>query len=220
MKKVTAFIPIKLNNERTPGKNTRRFADGTPLCHLIQKTLLQVPEIDDIYVFCSDETICEYLLPGVRFIKRDKVLDSSSTLIGEVIGAFIQAVPSDVYVMAHATAPFIKAERFSEGIRAVLSAKNDSAFACRRIADFLWSNGEPLNFKRDSIPRTQDLPLIYAENSSMYVFMREIFEKHHARVGFSPHFCECSEIESIDVDWPEDFMIADAVYTHIINNKK
>lgn len=26
--KIVALIPIKLNNERTPGKNTKRFTDG------------------------------------------------------------------------------------------------------------------------------------------------------------------------------------------------
>ena len=70
--KTTAFIPIKLNNERTPGKNIKPFSDGTPLCHLIQRTLLQVPEIERIVVYCSDERIRDYLLPGVEFMKRPK----------------------------------------------------------------------------------------------------------------------------------------------------
>lgn len=214
--KVTAFIPIKLNNERAPGKNIKRFSDGTPLCHFLQRSLLQVPEIDDIVVFCSNEAICDYLLPGVRFLKRDASLDTNATLAGDLINAFIKAVPSDIYIMTHATVPFIKPERFSEGIRAVLSGKHDSALACSRVADFLWKDGKPLNFSRDNIPRTQDLPLIYAENISMYVFNREIGEQHHARVGFSPYFCECSKIECIDIDWPEDFEIADAVYTHLL----
>ena len=29
--KVVAFVPVKLNNERLPGKNTKVFEDGTPL---------------------------------------------------------------------------------------------------------------------------------------------------------------------------------------------
>ena len=68
--KTTAFIPIKLNNERLPGKNTMSFDGGTLLCHFLQKTLLQVQEIDEIIVFCSDDRIQEYLLPGVKYLKR------------------------------------------------------------------------------------------------------------------------------------------------------
>ena len=38
--KTVAVVPIKMNNVRTPGKNTKPFSDGTPLIHLIQKKLL------------------------------------------------------------------------------------------------------------------------------------------------------------------------------------
>lgn len=29
--KTVAFVPIKLNNQRTPGKNTKKFDDGSAL---------------------------------------------------------------------------------------------------------------------------------------------------------------------------------------------
>ena len=216
--KVTAFIPIKLNNERTPGKNIKALSDGTPLCYLIQKTLLQVPEIDHIVVYCSDDHIQEYLLPGVEYIKRPTSLDSSSTSIVEVFSSFLKSYESDIYVMAHVTCPFIKPCRFSDSIRAVVSGAYDSAFSCNRIQNFIWKDGEPLNFERGRIPRTQDLPPIYKETTSFYVFTREIYNNYGGRVGVNPYLCECSEIESIDVDWPEDFLIADAVYQHIVKD--
>ena len=40
--KTVAFVPIKLNNQRTPGKNTKKFDDGTPLITLFLKTLVKV----------------------------------------------------------------------------------------------------------------------------------------------------------------------------------
>lgn len=40
--KTVAFIPIKMNNERTPGKNTKRFSDGTPLIYFVQQKVLQL----------------------------------------------------------------------------------------------------------------------------------------------------------------------------------
>ena len=52
--KTVAFIPVKLNNERTPGKNTKAFADGTPLIHFVQRELLELKKkgvIDRIFVF-------------------------------------------------------------------------------------------------------------------------------------------------------------------------
>ena len=218
--KVTAFIPIKLNNERTPGKNIRPFLDGTPVCHLIQKTLLQVPEINEIIVYCSDERIQEYLLPGVHYMKRPASLDTYHTPIADVFGTFLKNHEADIYVMAHVTCPFIKPERFSESIRAVVNGGYDSAFSGKKITEFLWKEGEPLNFSRNQIPRTQDLPVILAETTSFYVFTRDVYEKYNGRVGIKPFICECSAIESIDIDWPEDFTIAEAVYNHILADRK
>lgn len=218
--RAAAFIPIKLHNERTPGKNTRRLSDGTPLCHLIQQNLLQVSEIERVIVYCSDERIRDYLLPGVEFLKRPKELDSNSTRCGDIIRSFIDAVEADIYALSHATSPFIRPERFSACINAVASGEYDSAFTCKRVAEFLWSNGEPMNFQRGSIPRTQDMEKIFAELPSPYVFTRDVFEKYHGRTGIHPFMCECTALESIDIDWPEDFLIADAIYTQILKNKK
>ena len=59
--KIVAFVPIKMNNERVPGKNTKCFDDGTPLIQCILKSLVNIPEIDEIYVYCSNEKIKEYI---------------------------------------------------------------------------------------------------------------------------------------------------------------
>ena len=48
--KIAAFVPVKLKNERTPGKNTKRFDDGTALITCFLRTLVHVPEIDELYV--------------------------------------------------------------------------------------------------------------------------------------------------------------------------
>ena len=66
MKKV-AMIPIKLNNERIPGKNVKCFSDGIPLINLIQNACLHA-DVDKVYVYCSSEGIKEYLVSGVEFL--------------------------------------------------------------------------------------------------------------------------------------------------------
>ena len=48
--KTVAFVPIKLNSERTPGKNIKPFFDGNTLVQMIERTLTQVPELDERYV--------------------------------------------------------------------------------------------------------------------------------------------------------------------------
>ena len=49
--KTVAFVPIKLNNERLPGKNLKKFSDGTPLVKIILNKLaaLKGDCIDKVY---------------------------------------------------------------------------------------------------------------------------------------------------------------------------
>ena len=62
MTKVVALVPIKLNNERLPGKNIRPFTGGKPLINYTLSTLLEVSNISEIYVYCSNEEIKDYIV--------------------------------------------------------------------------------------------------------------------------------------------------------------
>lgn len=217
--KTVAFIPIKLNNERTPGKNTKTFKDGTPLVYFVQKALVELKEkgsIDEIYVFCSNEAIQPYLLDGVQLLKRPEILDQKETKGTQIYETFVDMVDADVYVLAHATSPFVTAEHIEECVKNVQSGEYDSAFCAKKIQNFLWEDNKPLNFELNNPLRTQDMKPIYMELSTPYVFTRETFKTYHSRSGVKPYICEANEIEAIDIDYPEDFELADIVYTNIL----
>lgn len=212
--KTVAVVPMKLNNRRLPQKNTRSFTNGKPLCHYILTTLLQVSGIDTVYVYCSDEAVMEYVPSGVCFLRRSTGLDTDATKINEVLQAFAMDVTADIYVMAHTTAPFLKAESIKKGLRAVESGEYDSAFTVKRLQDFLWKDGVPLNYRLDAIPRTQDLEPIFEETSGFYIYRNSVMTHGGRRIGERPFLVEVGEIEGIDIDEAEDFLIADAVYNY------
>lgn len=216
--KTVVLIPIKLNNQRVPGKNIKRFSDGTPLMTLIQKACLNAAKVDDIYVYCSDETVREYILPGVKFLKRPEYLDGDGINSNDIIREFIKTVDADIYVETHATGPFTKSESIDACIEAVASGKYDSAFLAKRIQEFLWQAGAPMNFDIQHFPRTQDLVPIFSEAPGAYVFSKESFTMFGRRVGVKPYIHEVSEVESRDIDYPEDFEIADAIYMAMIRS--
>lgn len=216
--KTVGFIPIKLNNERLPGKNTKSFFDGTTLMHLVQKKLLKIQELDEIHVFCSDERITDHCIDGVKFLLRPKYLDNSSATPQDILREFIVRVDSDIYLTAHVTSPFVQAERFTECIRAVRHNGFDSAFMVQRLKKLLWDGqNHAVNFDPEHIPRTQDLPPLFAEISAAYVFKKEVFTKLGRRIGINPYIVEVDTIESIDIDYPVDFAVANAVYKEIIS---
>lgn len=215
MEKIVAVVPMKLNNRRLPQKNILPFTNGMPLCTYILNTLASIPQIDEVYVYCSNPTICGYLPPAVKYLKRDQSLDQDTTKMNEVLWCFAAAVPADIYVMTHTTAPFISGESIVKGLTAVQSGEYDSAFAAKKLQDFLWKGGKPFNYSLDNIPRTQDLDPLYEETSGFYIYRSDVLTKHSRRIGDNPCIVEVGEIESIDIDEPEDFKIADAVYNHL-----
>ncbi len=214
--KIAAFVPIKLNNERAPGKNIKRFDDGTPLLTHFLKTLVQVKEIDSLYVFCSKEEVQDYLVPGVEFLKRPEYLDTKEATPQDIIQSFMSKVEADIYLVCHCTSPFVKPERISQCIQKVWKEGYDSAFTGEKLQRLMWHDGKPMNFDATAVPRTQDLPVYYNEVSAAYVFKKETFETLKRRVGLNPYICEVSGVECVDIDYPEDFEIANAIYMNIL----
>lgn len=136
--KTVAFVPIRLNSQRVAGKNLRPL-DGSPLmCHIL-KTLTEVEGIDEVYVFCSDEGIRALLPEGVRLLLRDPSLDSDTTLGREIYDSFTARVEADLYILAHATSPFIRAATLADALGKVRSGEYDSAFSAEKIQTFACS---------------------------------------------------------------------------------
>lgn len=219
--KLVAFVPIKLNNDRMPGKNIAHFSDGTPLITAFLKTLVKIEGIDEIYVFCSNDSIKEYLIPGVNYLQRPQFLDTQSATPQDIIREFMKLIDADIYMVSHCTSPFVTVEHFEECIMSVKTGRADSSFTGQKIQKLLWtSETKPMNFNPENIPRTQDLNIVYNEISAAYVFQKEVFEKYQRRIGINPHITVVSGIETIDIDYPEDFLMADAVYTYMKAREK
>lgn len=208
MTKIVSVIPIKMNNERLPGKNTKNLG-GKPLIYYVQENVLAVNEIDERYIFCSNDDIKQYLLSGINYLKRPAYLDEPASNFTQIFSEFMQRVLADIYVYAHATAPFIAELTTRECIEKVLTNEYDSAFCAVKIQDFLWGDNKPLNFDAENLPRSQDLPVIYRETSGVYVFRREVFEKYHRRIGMNPFIKEVTYREAVDINTAEDFELAE-----------
>jgi len=205
--KTVAIIPIKLNNERLPGKNTKLLGNK-PLINYILDEISSIKEIDEIFVYCSNDTIQEYLPEKIKYLKRPEILDLATSNFNQIFESFMKVIDSDIYVYAHATAPFITSSTISDCIEKVKSGKFDSAFTASKIQDYLWLDGKPLNFDATNLPRSQDLKPIYRETSGVYVFTKECYLKNHRRIGNIPYIKEISFRESIDINNAEDFDLA------------
>ena len=209
--KIVALVPVKLNNERLPNKNIIPFNNGKPMIHYILTTLSKVELCEKIYVYCSNESVKEYLPNGVIFMKRDPVLDRPDCNSIDISKLFCQSVDADIYIYTHATAPFISRDSINKGLNAVITKRHDSSFSVIENHAFLWVDGKP-NYDLECLPRTQDMKPFYIESCGFWIYTRELILKYGRRIGFNPAMIPVSKIEALDIDEKIDFDIANAVY--------
>lgn len=205
--KTVALVPIKLNSQRLPRKNILPIA-GHPLCWHICNSLVQAKGIDEVYVYCSDKDIVQYLPEGTLFKKREKWLDGELVRGFDIYRSFISEIDADIYILAHTTSPFIKVSSIENALSHVLSGEYDSAFSAEKIQTFAWYLEKPINYDLNDVPRTQDMDPIWVETSAFFIFKKEIFTVHNRRIGFKPYIQEVSGIEAIDIDEQKDYDLA------------
>ena len=126
-------------------------------------------------------------------------------------------VDADIYILAHATSPFIRPSTIEDAVARVESGEYDSAFSAERLQTFAWYEGQPLNYSLEKIPRTQDLEAVYIETSAFFIFRREVWRQMHRRIGERAYTAVTDRIESMDIDNPDDFLLAEAVVAAGLN---
>ena len=206
-RRIIAFAPIKLNNERLPNKNIKYLGEKRLLEYSIS-VLLDSGCFDDVYVYCSQDSIIDLLPSGCKFLKRSESLDLPSTRGAEIYSEFARQVESDFLFLFHVTSPYITVDSIKNSI-ASLDNNFDSAFAVRRVQTFCWNSElTEINFNRLNPLPTQTINPVFIETSSFYLAPAIRFLVGQ-RYGINPHLVEVSRKESIDIDTIEDWLEAE-----------
>jgi len=205
--KIVAFVPIKFYSQRLENKNFL-LLDNKPLCSHIFDTLNKVERIDEIYVYCSNSKIMNCIPNNIKLLTRSSTLDSNNTLGIELYQDFCSRVSADIYILAHATSPFISYQSINKGLDSILIDNYDSSLSVKQVNNFVWYQAKPLNYSINHIPRTQTIEPIYLETSGFYIFKQEVINKLYTRIGDNPYLVIVDNKEGIDIDTEEDFVIA------------
>ena len=222
--KITAVIPIRSGSQRVKDKNLRAFAD-TNLMELKIKNLLQVPELTSIVVNTNSELAIEIVnksyREGVTTHRREEYYASSQCSGSEFFRHLGEVTDTDLFVYCPCTSPFIKPETVSQCINQFISTSDyDCLATVSSVKEFLWLDGDPMNYDPAHAPNSQDLPDVVALNFGVTVVRKEDLIKNSNIIGKNPQFVKTSDIESIDIDTPLDFYIAEQLYKELVIEKK
>lgn len=222
---LVALLPMKANSVRVPSKNFRPLA-GKPLFRWILDTLLSMPEIDAVVINTDARQILadNGLLDGEggRVVIRDRKPEICGDLVSMnlVLADDVQNVAADAYLMTHTTNPLLSAATMSAAVAAyragVQSGDADSLFTVNKHQTrFYRADASPVNHDPDNLIPTQDLEPWFEENSNAYIFSGESFLGTRARIGSRPIMFETPKLESVDIDGPEDWALAEALALQI-----
>lgn len=222
--KITAVIPIRTGSQRVKDKNLRAFAN-TNLMELKIKNLLQVPELTSIVVNTNSEFAIDIVNKnyrgGVSTHRREEYYASSQCSGSEFFRHLGEVTDTDLFVYCPCTSPFIKPETVSQCINQFISTSGyDCLATVSPVKDFLWLDGNPMNYDPAHAPNSQNLPDVVALNFGVTVIRKEDLIKNSNIIGKNPQFVKTSDIESIDIDTPLDYYIAEQLYKKLVIEKE
>jgi len=209
---ITAVVAVRKGSQRVPNKNIKPFGDSN-LLQMKLNTLKQVKNIDEIVVNSDCDKMLEIgKMNDVKTHKRDDYFASSKATNSEFHGHIAEITKTDSIFLALVCSPFVSVESHEKSVDYYLNNSFDSVTSVTEVKNHLWLNGKPLNYDLDNVPNSQDLPDVVKLNYGISIVDREIMKNKNRIVGNNPGFYKLDEIESIDVDTPFDWIVAETIY--------
>lgn len=221
---VSFFLPTRKGSSRVVNKNTRPFSGiNGGLIELKLSQLIKSKKITEIIVSSNDPYCLETadVFAGkdtrIRIIERPESLCLDSTNLSDLIKYVPTITDSEHILWGHTTTPMASEKIYDEAIltyQEQLRNGYDSLISVCPFQNFLLdSSGHVFNNKTNiQWPRTQDLEVLYEINHAIFLTSKTNYIENNNRVGKTPFLFEMDKLHSIDVDWEEDFLIAETVY--------
>jgi len=222
---ISIFLPVRKGSERVKNKNTKPFAGFSfGLLGLKLQTLIEVKEVSEIIISTNDP---EAIKIGELFYeKSDKIkidhrpefLASSETSLIDLVNYVPTITQCQHILWTHVTSPFLQSIDYSKAISnyfIAISKAYDSLMSGVIFKNFLWSKEKHDLINRindEKWPRTQDLLELFEIDSAIFLASRDVYLKQKDRIGINPFLFENDKIKSFDIDWEEDFKVAEAIY--------
>ncbi len=227
---LSCFLPCRKGSQRVKNKNIRKFAEfDKGLLQLKLDQLLGVKQFDEIILSTNDQEIIDYGSSlkdsRLRIDHRRDELCRSDTSTDDLIEYVPELVSKGHVLWTHVTSPFINMEDYEQAIaryRNALSRGYDSLMSVSRIQKFIFQeDAHAVNFNRgiEKWPRTQTIKPLFESNSAYFISPIETYTKLADRIGNHVYMDELDKFKSFDIDWEEDFIIAESIWKRIIHRE-
>ena len=220
---VIAFIPARGGSKSIPEKNIKSFC-GKPLIFWNLQEL-QNSNADNIVVATDSEKI-KNIVNSFNFSKvsvydrsneNSQDISSTESVMLEYINS-ISLSDTDTFMLVQTTSPFTQKNHFNEGLE--LFEKHDAVLSCCESKRFSWRDGKSMNYDIYNRPRRQDFEGTLIENGAFYISSVSDIKKTKNRISGDIATYKMPEFTYIEIDEPEDWIVAESLMKKFILKDK
>ena len=220
-----AIIPARGGSKRIPKKNIKLF-HGKPMISWSIKAALKSKIFDRIIISTDDSEIADIALKSggeVPFFRPSKLSDDYATTadVMEPAAHWLtkEGLLASELCCIYATAPFVEASDIELGLEMLMSGGWQYVFPAAEFAAPIFrgfkkgDGGVEMIFPEHYLTRSQDLPGVFHDAGQFY------WGTHHAWLSKAPIFSNKSDFIELprsrvqDIDTPEDWDIAEKMFT-------
>lgn len=214
-KKVLAIIPARGGSKGIPQKNIR-FMAGKPLIAYSIATAQNSIYNIDVVVSTDDEQIERIATAyGAQVIKRPNELALDNVTLDPVIYYTLNSIEQqknikyDVVVTLQPTSPLLKSHTLDRALQYYFSNDFDTVLSCVNKPHLAWGEreGKVVPLYKERLNR-QCLPKHLCETGAFFISSRKCVLRD-TRIGKNVSIYEVNGEESVDIDTPHDWWIAE-----------
>lgn len=213
--RILALIPARGGSKGIPKKNLR-LMNGKPLIAYAIENAKKSKYIKDVFVTTDSKEIEEVSkVNGAAVIKRDNELSSDLVTLDPVIyHAMLEAEKEtgkfyDAVITLQPTSPLLNVDTLDSAIEYFISGNFETVISVVNKPHLAWgvkdSELVPLYSERKN---RQELPPQYLETGAFVISKRKVVVPE-SRIGSKTSVYEISEVESIDIDDRNDWLLAE-----------
>jgi N-acylneuraminate cytidylyltransferase len=224
MESIAFFLPVRKESVRVKNKNTRPFAGimGGLLENKLRQ-LMQTKNITEILLSTNDDkciNIAENFVKQdsrLKILYRPEILCLDTTNLQDLI-VYVPTITDAKHILwGHVTTPIANSVEYDQAINMYFSKRAegyDSLISVLEFKNFLLNKDGKIINNSTLIPwpRTQDLETFYEINHVVFITTRDVYVQQKNRIGEKPFLYVMNKLNSFDIDWEEDFMIAEMIF--------
>ncbi|MEP3226791.1 MAG: hypothetical protein ABJO01_12515 [Parasphingorhabdus sp.] len=216
---LAVVVPVRRGSSRIAEKCLLPFGNQPSLIEWKLTQLCQIIDPQRIYLSSEDD---EFLKLGERFgvsnhhRARHLAIDHIVPF-RDVISGIVKDIPHTHIAWSTVVCPLMAPQEYADAFRVyfdqVIRGGKDSLIGVNLMQEYFWSRDGALNYQADrNHTISQELPEWFKVTNSIYMASRQDILAREYFIGEHPILQPLSKLAGVDIDYIEDYRIAQALY--------